>query len=209
MKILVRTYLIIAVPAFIFLAYLANQIPYFSWDLQISRTVQQVSFSPLISLFTWLTNLGYGPTVTYWIGGLVVLLFLVRKKLESLTIVFIAALESVFFFSLTRIVHRSRPSPDLIHVVNHLGISGFPSGHVMTYSMVFGFLLYLSLKIPNRYLKWLAVFFCSSVIVLIGIARIYSGEHWPSDILGAYLLGSIGLIIAIYLYQWSKRKFSR
>jgi hypothetical protein len=47
----------------------------------------------------------------------------------------------------------------------------------------------------------------SALIILIGISRIYLGQHWASDVLGAYLLGSLTLVAIIQLYRWGKTRF--
>jgi undecaprenyl-diphosphatase len=44
-------------------------------------------------------------------------------------------------------------------------------------------------------------------IALIGMSRIYLGEHWFSDVVGAYLLGSIALVIMIFFYRWGKTRY--
>ena len=38
-------------------------------------------------------------------------------------------------------------------------------------------------------------------VVLIGPSRIYLGDHWASNVLGAYLIGGVllGLAVAVYL----------
>jgi undecaprenyl-diphosphatase len=46
-----------------------------------------------------------------------------------------------------------------------------------------------------------------SLIVLVGASRIYLGQHWPSDVLGAYLLGSLTLVVIIWFYRWGKKRF--
>ncbi|HPA08908.1 MAG TPA: phosphatase PAP2 family protein, partial [Methanoregulaceae archaeon] len=42
---------------------------------------------------------------------------------------------------------------------------------------------------------------CAALILLIGPSRIYLGEHWASDVIGSYIIGTFWLIILILLYQ--------
>jgi len=46
-----------------------------------------------------------------------------------------------------------------------------------------------------------------SLVLTIGASRIYLGEHWASDVVGAYLLGSLVLIGVIQFYHWGKTRF--
>jgi len=41
----------------------------------------------------------------------------------------------------------------------------------------------------------------AAFVVLIGPSRIYLGDHWASDVLGAYLIGEalLGLAVGVYL----------
>lgn len=109
------------------------------------------------------------------------------------------------------VVDRPRPSPDLIQVWNASldgGKFSFPAGHVQVYVAVFGFLLYLAYVSPSR--SWTrsgVLIICGLLIGLIGLARVYSGEHWFSDAVGGYLLGSIWLVLTIYFYRWGKARF--
>lgn len=48
---------------------------------------------------------------------------------------------------------------------------------------------------------------CGMLIALIGLARIDSGEHWFSDVVGGYLVGTIWLVLTIYFYRWGKPRF--
>ncbi len=61
------------------------------------------------------------------------------------------------------------------------GTDGFPSGHTTT---VFAAAVVFSLFKPS----WTAAFF--AVAVVIGIARILAGAHYPSDVLAGAVLGT-------------------
>ncbi len=36
---------------------------------------------------------------------------------------------------------------------------------------------------------------------VVGVARIYAGHHWPSDVLGGYMLGGMWLAIMVHVYR--------
>jgi len=45
------------------------------------------------------------------------------------------------------------------------------------------------------------------MVALIGVSRVYMGQHWASDAVAAYLLGSIWLTLTILVYRWGKPRF--
>jgi undecaprenyl-diphosphatase len=84
----------------------------------------------------------------------------------------------------------------------------FPSGHVMYYVGFLGFLGFLVFSLMKPSVKRsLLLLLIGIPILLIGISRIYLGEHWASDVLGAYLLGSLTLVASLQLYRWGKTRF--
>ena len=107
-------------------------------------------------------------------------------------------------------VDRPRPSPELVHVTMELPPGSFPSGHVLNLTAIFGFLIYLTIVlVADVRLRWLLVSLLAVPILTIGVARIYDGAHWPSDVLGGYLIGGIWLALTIYLYGWAREKSTR
>jgi membrane-associated phospholipid phosphatase len=93
-------------------------------------------------------------------------------------------------------------------VFSQLPSSGFPSGHVLEFTAFCGFLAFLvyTLLKPS-WGRTLPLIVFSMIIVLMGLSRIYLGQHWFSDVMGAYLLGSLWLALTVRLYRWGKPRF--
>jgi undecaprenyl-diphosphatase len=78
----------------------------------------------------------------------------------------------------------------------------------MFYTCFFGFLLFLVFTLVKPSWKRTALMAIVGIpIPLIGVSRIYLGEHWASDAVGAYLLGGIALAGIIQFYRWGKSRF--
>jgi undecaprenyl-diphosphatase len=106
------------------------------------------------------------------------------------------------------VIDRPRPSPDLVHVVQELHSYSFPSGHVTGYVCLFGFLFYLAYTLlPHTDRRRLPLLVGMALpVVLIGVSRVYMGQHWASDALAGYALGFAYLLIVIEAYRaWLRR----
>ncbi|HMK16466.1 MAG TPA: phosphatase PAP2 family protein [Methanomicrobiales archaeon] len=77
----------------------------------------------------------------------------------------------------------------------------YPSGHVLFFVVFYGFLAWLSWKHLTGWLRWVSLSVCAALIVLIGPSRILLGEHWVSDVIGSYIIGTFWLICLILLYE--------
>jgi len=107
------------------------------------------------------------------------------------------------------VVQRPRPDVTLVNVVQQLNTSSFPSGHVLFYTAFLGFLLFLAYTLLEPSLtRALILALLGSWVGLVGLSRIYLGNHWASDVTGAYLLGSLWLSLSIALYRWGKPRFN-
>jgi membrane-associated phospholipid phosphatase len=105
-------------------------------------------------------------------------------------------------------VHRPRPGADIVNVLQQLNDFSFPSGHVLTYTAFFGFLFFLGYTLLKpSFARTVLLAILGSLVALIGISRIYVGDHWASDVIGAYLLGSLWLALSVYIYRWGKTRF--
>jgi undecaprenyl-diphosphatase len=78
----------------------------------------------------------------------------------------------------------------------------------MFYVGFFGFMWFLVYTLYKRSWRRTALLILLSVfIAFVGASRIYLGQHWPSDVLGAYLLGTLTLAAVIWFYRWGKKRF--
>lgn len=112
--------------------------------------------------------------------------------LALLAFITAAATEAIkkFYFS---------PRPEGFWLVDHG--SSFPSGHVAMSVAVFGFLAFITAKTLPRRMRQITYGFIIFLIVLISFSRIFLGQHWFTDILGAWLLGCSTLLLATISYR--------
>lgn len=84
-----------------------------------------------------------------------------------------------------------RPRPSVIERLGDAGWYSYPSGHTMLAPILwsFGFLLVAS-AITNRVAKGLLIVGAALIPPSIALSRVYLGVHYPSDVLGALLMGS-------------------
>lgn len=194
--------------AFAGLTFLVKTIPSFPIDLQITRAIQAInipSFAWLMGVISWI---GFNPQSFIITGLIVVLIYAFGLHWEAV-MAFIAAVFTTAVNLLVKdLIQRPRPAGPSVTVVGILNSYSFPSGHVMFYIGFFGFLGFLAFSLLKPSLtRWLLMLLFASLIATIGISRIYLGEHWASDVLGSYLLGSLTLVAIIQFYSWGKTRF--
>ena len=77
----------------------------------------------------------------------------------------------------------------------------FPSGHVTGAVTFYGLLTFLAFSNLGRGRLRVAVpVMAFSIIGLASLSRVYSGAHWPTDVLGSYLLGFMGVAGIAWFY---------
>jgi undecaprenyl-diphosphatase len=197
-----------AVGAFAVLTFMVKTIPSFPIDLAIERALQSVNspiFAGLMTLISWP---GFSPQ-SFIISALIVaIIYTFGLKWESITALVAALLPPLVNVLVKDWIRRPRPTIDLVHVFGILNSYSFPSGHVMFYVGFYGFLWFLVYTLLKRsWRRTLLLIFLGSLIALVGFSRIYLGQHWPSDVLGAYLLGGLTLVGILQFYRWGKKRF--
>ena len=111
--------------------------------------------------------------------------------------------------TLKEFIGRPRPSSEVVEVFRVIDTKSFPSGHVTFYVCYFGFLFFVAYAVLPRgsLRRRLALLLTGLPVLLVGPSRVYLGEHWPSDTLGAYLMSGLWLALCLDLYRrWKKTK---
>jgi membrane-associated phospholipid phosphatase len=202
-----QIYVLVAAAAFVTLGVVAHTVAYFPIDLTITRAVQSFHGAAFDRLMYWISWLGFMPQVDVVAALTILLLFGAGLRWEAVVALFASA--GVGVGTLVKlVVYRPRPSADLVHVLSQLPSSGFPSGHVLEATAFCGFTAFLGYSLLKPGALRIALLVVLGVfILLMGLSRIYQGHHWFSDVMGAYLFGSLWLALTIKLYRWGKPRF--
>jgi undecaprenyl-diphosphatase len=206
---LFQGYIIAVLIAFSILALTANLVAYLQVDLTVTRELQ----SDLPHWVRWVMIAiswpGYVVQSISIVLLTVVILSVLGLRWEAVSALFAALNSGIINYLVKVVVRRPRPTSDLVDVFSQLNSYSFPSGHVMFYVGFFGFLLFLTFILFKRTIKRrIGIILLALLILGVGISRMYLGEHWASDVIGGYLLGSLCLILSIQFYRWGKDRFS-
>ncbi len=203
-----QAYLVTATFAFGILLVLASRFNYFPIDLSITLGVQTITaawFATLMQIVSWL---GYAPQEFVMVGAAGLLLFVIGLRWEAVTALGAALGSLTLGFLIKLVVQRPRPGADLVRVAQQLNDHSFPSGHVLLYTALFGFLIFLAFTLLKpSWARTVLLAALGGLVGLVGLSRVYLGNHWASDAAGAYLLGSLWLAASIAVYRWGKTRY--
>ena len=135
-----------------------------------------------------------------WILILIVLIYYIFRRdfreIPRITFIVASSLTAwIVAQAIKALVSAPRPFlvlDDVTQLISHGGIDAFPSGHATIY-MALGLAFYVYNK------KFGTIIMIGAL--LIGLARIIAGIHWPVDILGGYILAGIVVFLIYYIIR--------
>ena len=170
-------------------------------DVAITLGVQRADV-PGAEHLAWVAYMIAGAPMVTAIGTTLVF-FLGRAGRHTEALFFLAAvvIRSTNWL-LKSAADSPRPNETAVRVTENAEGLGFPSGHVMSAVLLYGSVIYLSRYIVRpRTARWMLVAVAGFAIVVTGFGRIYTGAHWPSDVLGGYLWGTLTLLLVLWAYR--------
>ena len=166
----------------------------------------------LTKILQVLTSLINPLVITSWVTLLAGFFLYKKWKAEALLLLGNLALSGLILFILKNVYQRQRPA--IPHLIKENGFS-FPSGHSLAATVIFASLMIIvQQRISEKRLRYLLQAFLASLIVIILLSRVYLGVHYPTDVLGSFILGFAIINIEFPIYdklrfQWrfkSKQK---
>ncbi|MGH9135309.1 MAG: phosphatase PAP2 family protein [Ilumatobacteraceae bacterium] len=160
------------------------------WDGPITEAVVGARGPTLDRIARRVSFLG-STRVVFLVSGTVALIAWPRSPRLAIAIVVIALARPLTEFVIKEIVGRERPVGD--RLVRGRGPS-FPSGHPFAAAASWGTLpLLVPLYSHSRRVWWVVAILAWTIIVMVGIARVYLGVHWATDVVAGVILAILGV----------------
>ena len=137
----------------------------------------------------------------------VVFLAITRRWRPAIFLAVVMFGELAAFLTIAAIVKR--PRPDVPNLDSKLPTSAFPSGHMAaTLCLYVGIAI---LVIGHARGWWRYLFLIPAIVmpVMIALARMYRGEHHPTDILGSLLFAALWLTATTMLIKPAQGRVDR
>jgi membrane-associated phospholipid phosphatase len=155
----------------------------------------------------WVSDSG---TTVAWLAILAVVAIplLITRRFRLAMFAAVTGIGSSLLNNLIKLaVHRARP-----HLVDPLVApsgSSFPSGHAQAAVVGYGLLVVIALPLISAALRPWLVGLAVVMTLLVGFSRVALGAHYLSDVLGAYLIGTVWLLGMVGAFRAWRREEGR
>lgn len=188
----------------LFLVYLIFLLAFGAFQLMLTQEelflyINESHNSFFDTFFFWITYLGDG---LFFVALIVVLLF--HRYWQALLGIIVFLSSSLLAQLLKRLVFSGRRRPfaeladqyDLYSVpdVDHVMTLSFPSGHTVT---AFALAVFVATTLFTPKWGW----FFSILAVLVGISRVYLGQHYIEDIYFGSMIGVLMASLVVTFFQ--------
>jgi undecaprenyl-diphosphatase len=152
----------------------------------------------VVTVLTAITNLG-ARAILFWLVTVSAAVMLIRRQ-YPLTVYLVATGLGALILdpAIKMLVGRLRPI--VPHPVAMAPGYSFPSGHTLDSTVFYGVMLLVFLPIIPRRLRKPTIGLTIALLVAIGFSRVALGVHYPSDVIGGWLLGVAWLGVTAHAF---------
>jgi undecaprenyl-diphosphatase len=137
-----------------------------------------------------LTAIG-GPTVLTLVVLAVIGFLLLQERYRTALVIAVTSIGGEIANTLLKNAFM-RPRPTVVPHLRDAVSSSFPSGHAMESAIIYLTLGAMMMRVAERRLTKLYCLFLGVLLTfLVGVSRVYLGVHYPSDVLGGWILGFV------------------
>lgn len=169
------------------------------FDVALLESIHSYNNPVVLSIMKFISFIGSGYFLVP-VLAIVIIYTLVKKKYYISKLLLVSSLGSwVLNYVLKLIVNRSRPFD--FFLVEQGGLS-YPSGHSMVSMSLYLTFAYLISK--DEYFKDKnKIIYTAALldVLLMGISRMYLGVHWPTDIIGGFIMGYIFFQVTVAMIK--------
>lgn len=190
--------------AFVILGYVAK---FYSASLVALDTSIQTAVRgdlPALATTFWTSITVLGNTVVILGISFVLAFFFYRKQWKAEAYFILASFVAMGIASTALKYVYQRPRPSIEWLIDTVGYS-FPSWHTASTMMIAGaVVIIINQRVRSLLIKRLLQVGLLLLAVLVAVSRIYIGVHYPTDIIGGWLL-ALALLLVLFPYYDQKR----
>ena len=184
------------------LAFLIRMSPESSTEIAVMTWVRSLSAPGFERLMDSVSRFTNQPGIT--LAPIAALVFLLAGRTRDAAVftgvvLFVGASVFVADFGLGEIAGRGRPIPVETN-------PSYPSGHTSGSTWFLIFLIFLVLRSSaTEFGKGSVIGILGTLVLLVGLSRVFLQRHWPLDVVGGYALGILAALCAIWLFESIRR----
>ncbi len=167
------------------------------FDQTVIDAIRGMASGQMDTIMKAITGLGSTRQIVIILS--VVVVYLLSKKHYQLAIfiILVNAISPLVNTWLKNWYERPRPVENPYKLYESYS---FPSGHATASIVMFMSLCYLVYHLARKQMKTMVIA-STAVVLLIGVSRVYLGVHYPTDVLGGYIAGSMWVLLSIYIFE--------
>lgn len=159
------------------------------------------ALTAFISNFTHL-----GDSITLAIVAIATLGILVWKREKIAAKWFVMAASGSFIITALSKWAFGRDRPEVVEQFASATSGSFPSGHTLRSAVIYALLAFIITRARPGKGNYIIYVAAAAVIIVNGVSRVYLGVHWPTDVIGAWLIAGFWLLLCKNGYDRSCAK---